>query len=351
MGTKLVLRTTNNGSSAGATDSQHTDGEITVQGTTITTNDTLKIDDDLQVTGSISNPSGDIVINDKVEINGSNSKETIIGDDLIAGSFDIHGIKVKADDTAWGSVLIQEYEGGANKPAGTGFLNPSFGTEIIGGTPSSPSNVSSGKRLFVLQALAANQTDGTLPSTANFRIKAETTETQTSTNRGTKVSIETIPNGASATTESVMIQDNELTINPAGNGVIRGGNNLRLGSNLDTFNNNIFNSSGDVTVDDNLKVNSTLTVDGTTNLNGNVNLGNANTDVITATGKLKASNGFKNTVLDTATANYLANVLGIVETGDQGYISDGNNGSPCMAFFDGSNWKKMHSPNDNISSS
>jgi hypothetical protein len=348
-GTKLRLWTTKDGDFGGSTDSQHAKSWIDIQGTTITTSDTLKIDDDLQVTGAISNPDGDIIINDKVEIKGSNAKETIIGDDQIAGSFDIHGIKVKADDTAWGSVLIQEYEGGANKPAATGFLNPSFGTEIIGGTPSSPSNVSSGKRLFVLQALAANQTDGTLPQTANFRIKAETTETQTTSARGTKVSIETTANGSTSTTESVSIQDNELTINTGGNGVIRAGNDLRLGSQLDTNNNNIINSGGDVTVGDNLKVNDNLTVDGQTNLNGNVNLGNANTDVITATGKLKASNGFKNTVLDTATANYLANVLGIIETGDQGYISDGNNGSPCMAFFDGSNWKKFHAPNDNIS--
>ena len=351
MGAKLVIHTTENGNFAGATDLSHANKSVTIQGTTITSSDTLKIDDDLQVTGSISNPDGDIIINDKVEINGSNAKETIIGDDQIAGVFDIHGIKVKADDTSWGSVVIQEYVGGANKPFASGFANPSFGTEIIGGTPSSPTNVDSNKRLFLLQSLASNQTDGTLPSTANFRIKAETTETQTTSARGTKVSIETTANGNTSVQESLMIQGDTLIINSGSNdGIIRGGNNLKLGSNLDTDNQLIINSAGVVTVDDDLKVNNTLTVDGTANLNGNVNLGNANTDSIQATGYLKANNGFGLTVLNTATANYLSGVLGIISTGDVAYISDGDSGNPCIGVYTGSSWKRIALGSD-ISSS
>lgn len=350
MGTKLRLWTTENGDFGGATDAQHAKDYIEIQGTTLTSSGTLKIADDLIITGGISNDSGDIVINDKVEINGSNAKETIIGDDTIAGTYAIHGIKVKADDTAWGSVVIQEYVGGADKPFASGFANPSFGTEIIGGTPSSPTNVDSGKRLFLLQALAANQTDGTLPTTANFRIKAETTEAQTTSARGTKLTLETIANGSTGSQETLSLQGNEVTINSGGNGILKTGGDLLLGSRLDTNGNNIVNNSGDVTVDDNLKVNSSLTVDGTANLNGNVNLGNANTDAITATGYLKASNGFGLTVMNTSTANYLSGVLGIISTGDVAYISDGDSGSPCIGVYNGSSWKRIALGSD-ISSS
>jgi len=127
------------------------------------------------------------------------------------------------------------------------------------------------------------------------------------------------------------MQSNEVIIGDGGDGKLRSHN-------------------GTLILDDAVEVTGTLDVTGNATFDGNVTLGDANTDVITSTGKLKASNGFNNTVLDTSTANYLSGVLGIVETGDQAYVSDGNGGSPTMAFFDGSNWKKFHAPNDNISS-
>ena len=254
MGTKLRISTTENGDFAGSTDVAHAQDYIEIQGTTLTTSGTLKINDDLIITGNISNDGGDIVINDKVEINGSDANETIIGDDLIAGVYDIHGIKVKADDTKWGSVLIQEYVGGSNKPI-TSFSNPTFGTEVIGGTPGSPSNVDGGKRLFVLQALAANQTDGTLPITSNFRIRAETTETQTTSARGTRLSIETIENSQNVTTPTLVMQGNEVIINNDGNGKLKSG--------------------GDLTLDDDVFVTGDLDVSGDATLDGNVVLGTA----------------------------------------------------------------------------
>jgi hypothetical protein len=107
-------------------------------------------------------------------------------------------------------------------------------------------------------------------------------------------------------------------------------------------------SGGDLTINDDVEVTGTLDVTGNATFDGNVTLGNANSDVITSTGKFKASNGFNNTVLNVATANYLAG-LGIVEEGDQGYISDGDDGDPCLAFFDGTNWKKAHKPSHDIS--
>ena len=284
-----------------------------------------------------------------VTIDGATSNHTKIGDQQIAGVYNISGIKVQADDTKWAGILLKEFVGGANKPAVSGFTNPTFGTEIVGGTPSSPAAVGSGKRTFVLQSITANQSDGTLPTTAGAMVKFETNEAQTTTAMGHKATIETIGNGATSRTTSILCNGNNITFAVEGDANITSGGDLNFNDDVKitgTLNQQgaISNSSGDVTVDDNLKVNNNLTVD------GNTQLGNANTDTATATAKLIAQNGFNNTVLNTATANAILG-MGIVQAGDQAYISDGNAGSPCMAFSDGSNWKRMHSPNDNISSS
>ena len=260
-------------------------------------------------------------LNSTVTIEGSvASKSTVIGDSIVGGVYDLHGFTVNAGDTAWSGVNLVEHSG-ANKPI-PNFTNPAFSTTIFGGTVASPAAVETGKRVW--SSFALTSPDGNTPSTANFRMLGTTTENQSTSNRGVKFSVETTANGSNSATETLVLQGDTLTVNSGGDGKITTGGNLIL--------------------DDD------VTITGTLNVNGNVTLGDANTDVITATGKLKASNGFKNTVLDTNTANYLANVLGIVEVGDQTYISDGNGGTPCMAFYDGSNWKRMHSPADNISS-
>ena len=326
MGTKLVLNTTENGNQAGAQDAAHTNASITIQGTTLSTSDTLKLDDDVVITGTtefqgnLSSNGSVLQVDDSLKIAGSAStKNTVIGDSLI-GTYDLHGFTVNAGDTAWAGINLTEHSG-ANKPI-PNFTNPAFSTTIFGGTVDSPTAVETGKRVW--SSFALTSPDGNTPSFANFRMLGTTTEQQSLTNRGVKFSVETTANGSNSTIETLVLQGDTLTVNSGADGKITTG--------------------GDLILDDD------VTVTGTLNVNGNVTLGDANTDVVTATGKLRASNGFKNTVLDTNTANYLANVLGIVEVGDQGYISDGNGGTPCMAFYDGSNWKRMHSPTDNISS-
>ena len=354
MGAKLVIHTTENGNFAGSTDTSHANKRVEIQGTTITTSDTLKLDDDVQITGELTgNGAGTLNIGSSTKITGNaTSKTTTIGDSQVSNLYDIHGFKIEAGDTAWASVTLDEHVGGNDKPAPS-FSNPVVVGQVWGGTPSSQEAVPSGKRLITI-AGQGSYDDGTgtivQPSTSPIRIVGETTENQTSTSRGAKFTIETTPNG-STNRNTVLFQGNEVVINAGGgDGVIKGGTNLKLGSQLDTNNQNIINSGGDVTVDDNLKVNSTLTVDGTTNLNGNVNLGNANTDTITATGKLNTTNGFKFTVLDTATANYIAGVLGIASQGDAAYITDGDSGNPCLAVYTGSAWKRIALGSD-ISSS
>ena len=282
-----------------------------------------------------------------VTVTGSAAtKNTTIGDATVGGSFAQHGFTINAGDTCWAGVNLRETTGGAGKPINN-FSNPSFGSTVFGGTEASKTGVESGKRILVVQGLASQ--DGSEPTSANARFMFETTQQQSGSARGSRFVLDTCADDAASTTTSLVVQGNTLTISESGNGTLKSGGDLTLDDNVivtgtTDLQGNLSNSTGDVTVNDNLKVNTNLTVD------GNTILGNANTDTITANGKLSAVNGFVNTVLNTATANTFAG-LGIIDEGAQAYISDGNAGSKCMAFFDGSNWKKMHSPGDNISAS
>ena len=282
-----------------------------------------------------------------VTITGSAStKNTVIGDSTVGGSFATHGFTVNAGDTCWAGVNLRETTGGAGKPI-TNFSNPTFGATVFGGTEASKTGVESGKRIVVVQGLASQ--DGSEPTSANARFMFETTQQQSGSARGSIFKLETCPDDSTSTVTSLTAHGGVITLNPDGDATLKSGGDLTLDDavvitgTLDAQD-PISNSTGDVTVDDNLKVNSNLTVD------GNTQLGNANTDTVTCTAKLTASNGFVNTVLNTATANTLAG-MGIIDEGAQAYISDGNAGGKCMAFFDGSNWKKMHDPTANISSS
>ena len=352
LGTKLRIRTTEDGEEASAQESTHTNKFIDIQGHTITTDGTLKINDDLIITGSISNDTSNtpVTVGDNLKVNGATSNNTEIGDNTVtSNNYNVHGIKVQADDTKWGAYLIKEYVGAGNKPAVSGFTNPTFGTEIVGGTPTSESAVVSGKRTFVLQSIAANASDGTLPGVAGAMIKFETTQDQTTSNMGHKVAIESIANDANTRSSSIIAQGGSIVFHAEGDATLSSGGDLILNDDVKVtgtidLQSTISNSTGDVTVGDNFKTTGNLTVD------GNTQLGNANTDTVTCTAKLTAVNGFVNTTLDTATANTLAG-LGAIDEGASAYITDGNAGSKCMAFFDGTNWKKMHSPGDNIASS
>jgi hypothetical protein len=316
MGTKLTISTTENGNQAGATDPQHTNATIEIQGTTISTSDTLRLDDDVEITGTLT-------------VEGSAStKSTIIGDYTSAG-YDFHGMKLDGGDTAWAGIVFKEFDG-ANKPIAN-FTNPGFQTEVFGGTPSSPAPLGSDRRLLAINGSAGYDNTTTAPPISNVRMIGVTTETQSTSARGAKWQLFTTPNGGTSPQNTLEVRNGDtIVINADGDGKITTG--------------------GDLILDDDVEVTGTLDVDGNTTLNGNVTLGDANTDVVTSTGKLKASNGFNFTVLDTATANYLGSVLQIVETGDAAYISDGDSGSPCIGVWSGSSWKRIALGSD-ISSS
>ncbi len=324
-GTKISFHSTANGNAAGASDMAHFSDTIDFQGTTITTTDTLKLDDDLEITGtlqidgSISATDNVVDFADTIKVTGSAStKTTTIGDTTI-GPYAGHGVKVDAGDTSWGTMLIKEYVGSSGKPIPS-FTNPTFGTEVVGGTVSSPAQVPSGKRIWVAQALASNETDGTIPSTANFRVMAQTTAEQTTSNRGTELLLETTADGDTATTTTMKLQGNVVTLNTGGDATLETG--------------------GDLTINDDVTVTGALDVDGTATFDGNVTLGNANTDQIVVTGALNVQNGFNLPQMDTATAQYLSSI-GVPGTADMAFLSDGDSGSPCIAVYSGGSWLRI----------
>ena len=300
--------------------------------------------------GSI-NDTTDVDINlsiDKVTVTGSAADKTTVVGDSTSGGYAQHGFTVAAGDTAWAQIELKENEGTSGKPVSQGFTNPGLSSTISGGTTASPAALTSGKRIMSLIGSGVIAADGSIPFHSQAAIKFETTENQSATACGAKMLLETSANGrGSASTDvrttTLSLQGDEVTVNPNGNGTIKSGGNLKLDDDV-IITGSISNDGGDVTVNDNLKVNTNLTVD------GNTVLGNANTDTITANAKLTAVNGFVNTILTTSVANSLASA-GAIDEGAMAYISDGNAGAKCLAFYDGSNWKKAHSPADNIASS
>jgi hypothetical protein len=320
MGTKLEISTTENTNSAGATDASHTNATVTIQGTTISSSGTLIFDDAVEITE-------DLTV-------GASGKTTELGPYALTSGYNVNGLQIDAGDTSWAIASFKEYEGGANKPINA-FTNPGLSTEVFGGTPSSPAALSSGKRVFAMTGTGSNDTSGNAPGTANIRFLGVTTEQQSSTNRGAQVEIHSTDNGNLNSEISLRIQGNQVIIGDGGDGILGShSGNLVLDDNV-IITGTISNNQGSVQINDNLEVT------GNAEFDGNVTLGNANTDVVTSTGKLKASNGFNFTVLDTATANYLGSVLQIVETGDAAYISDGDSGSPCIGVWSGSSWKRI----------
>ena len=281
-----------------------------------------------------------------VTVTGSAAtKNTTIGDATVGGSFAQHGFTINAGDTCWAGVNLRETTGGASKPINN-FSNPTFGATVFGGTEASKTGVESGKRLVVIQGLASQ--DGSEPTSANARFMFETTQQQSGSARGSVFKLETCPDDSTSTVTSLSAQGGVITLNPDGDATLKSGGDLQIDDNVEITGTldaqgAISNSTGDVTVNDNLKVNTNLTVD------GNTTLGNANTDTILATGKLTTQNGLVLTSLNVSTANTLAG-LGVIDEGSIIYCTDGDSGSKCIAIYDGSNWKRI-SLGANISSS
>ena len=264
---------------------------------------------------------GDTVIN--VSVDGATvtgnvaSKTTTIGDyEITSNNFAVHGFQVDGGDQAWAGVIIKEHSGSTGKPV-SGLANPSFSSIVTGGTVAAPTALESGKRLMSMFGMGTLDASGTTPTFAPTNIVMETTETQSATSVGGKITFETSPNGRLETTQrtqTLSLQDNVVTINPDGNGTITTGGNLTL--------------------------NDDVNVTGATTLDGNVTLGDATTDVINCKGQLSfqaGSGGFTMPVIDSATAAYLDSI-GVAQKGSQCLVTDGSR-ADVPIYYDGADWR------------
>jgi len=136
-----------------------------------------------------------------------------VGDDftVLQGNYNMEGLEVVSDGP-WPSVSLKQFYGGTNNSV-AGLASPLFYTEIYGGTEASPTAADTNKRIFVLGGTAAIDTSGQCPTSGSAAIYAYTTEAQSSTNRGSKITIETIAQGTTTRNQVVVVDGNDVTIN------------------------------------------------------------------------------------------------------------------------------------------
>ena len=270
---------------------------------------------------------------DSVAVTGNvASKTTTVGDyEISSNNYAVHGFQVEGGDQAWAGVILKEYSGSTGKPVAN-LANPSFSSIVTGGTVASPTALESGKRLMSLFGMGTLDASGTTPTHSPVNIVMQTTEAQSASSVGGKITLETSPNGRAETTtrtQTLELQDNIVTINTGGNGVLKSGGDLILDDVVVVE--ETLNVKGNVDFDADLNVDGGLTVD------GNVTLGTDNTNTITANGKINALSGVTMANIDSATAGYLdSNTL--AATGDIALITDGSR-SNVPIFYDGSDWR------------
>lgn len=130
--------------------------------------------------------------------------ETVFG-----GGFNQSGIEVRSEGR-WPFVAVKHYYGGASNSI-PNFAGGNFYSEVLGGTEANPTATAASKRILTIGASSSNDTSGNVPSTANIVILGETSENQDLSNRGAKLTIATIPNGATSRQNSAIFQGNEST--------------------------------------------------------------------------------------------------------------------------------------------
>ena len=260
------------------------------------------------------------------------SKTTTIGDyDITSNNFAVHGFQVDGGDQAWAGVILKEHSGSTGKPVDN-LANPSFSSIISGGTIAAPTGLESGKRLISLFGMGTLDASGTTPTHAQTNIVMQTTEAQTTSTCGGKITLETSPDGRLETTtrtQTLELQGNTITVNTGGNGVIKSGGDLILDDVVVVE--ETLNVKGNADFDSNVNTDGNLTVD------GNVILGTDNTNTITANGRFTSLSGITLTNIDSATAGYFDSNA-IAQTGDIAFITDGSR-SNVPIFYDGSDWR------------
>ena len=288
---------------------------------------------------------GDTEINISVDVatvtGNVASKTTTIGDyEITSNNFAVHGFQVDGGDQSWAGVILKEHSGSTGKPI-ENLANPSFSSIVTGGTVASPTALESGKRLMSMFGMGTLDAAGTTPTHAPVNIVMQTTETQSATSVGGKITFETSPNGRLETTtrtQTLSLQDNVVTINPNGNGTLQTGGILTLNDAVVVE--ETLNVKGNADFDLDVNVDGNLQVDGTFNVDGNTTLGNATTDTINVKGQLSfepLSGGLTMPVFDSATAGYLDS-MGIAQKGSQAIVTDGSRANVPI-FYDGADWR------------
>jgi hypothetical protein len=122
-----------------------------------------------------------------------------------------YGIDLLVDESKWAGIQITSYDSSDNP---FGIYNPNLIANIAEGSPGAITAVGSGKRIFSFSGTASNGTS--FPATNNAVMSFQTTEAQTSSDRGTKIVLETINNGESSRVVSLQAHGKEITILPNG---------------------------------------------------------------------------------------------------------------------------------------
>ena len=182
-----------------------------------------------------------------VKPNNTDDRKISMGDELfLSANYPLTSATISGAEERWAFLFLDEHSDGAfpKSIGGGNFTNPTIAGRIQGGTPGNEIGVKNGARLLSFQAFAGYDDDGagtnyTLPGSANFRIMGETTDTQTSSTRGTKIRFDTITDATTSSVITAEMQGNTLKIAPnettsklsgGGNFTIDAGNG---GSNLE----------------------------------------------------------------------------------------------------------------------
>lgn len=207
---------------------------------------TFKVEDQGTFTGDLAgNPlydsTGDVTVEDRMVVkpNSTDDRNITLGDESFGGaSFLLTNLKIDGKEERWPWITLDEFSDGPfPKTIGPGnFTNPLIISRVSGGTPSTPKGLLSGRRVLAIQATIAKDDDsaGTnydLPTSANFRFQAETTENQRNSGfggRGTKVFFDTTANGDQSAATTLSMQGDTVTITPSGDGTLDCGGTLTI---------------------------------------------------------------------------------------------------------------------------
>jgi hypothetical protein len=192
---------------------------------------TFKVEDNATFTGDMNgnvlyDSTQDLIIEDDLVVrpNNTDDRQAFIGDyniTLGASTYNYTALVADAAGEGWPLFVMKDYatQSGGNPS----ITNPTFLAEVRGGSPASPAALPSGRRLISFQAVPGINTSGDLAANgATFRVMAVTTETQSSTNQGNKLALQTTKNGTASPLNTMLLEGDTVTINAAGGAGIGG---------------------------------------------------------------------------------------------------------------------------------